>query len=410
LRATGEATAWAGSVLDPAHVDPTLDSRAVSFENTTGARGAGGTACAGRKGAPSRILAPGERVVLADLSGPGVVRHLWMTFPARSPERMRAQLLEIFYDDAESPSVSVPCLDFFGLPHGRPVAYHSALFAVNEGRGFNSTLPLPFRRRIRIEFVNASPRPTLLYYQIDYTLQPSLPDSQGLLHASFRRENPTRLREDFTIVAGLRGPGRFLGCVVGVRVIDHAAWYGEGEVKIYRDGDDALPTICGTGLEDYVGTAWGLGAHATPYGGAPLVVRDPDADKRTPPSANPDFVGFYRWHLPDPVMFERDLRVTIQQIGAMFFREGEEAEIARYEQTNPSAGPGWQRDVEPPLIAWGLAERVDDYCATAFVYCLEAQGVAPVEVATAVADIERRPYESKRLGDVVPGIVTPAAT
>ncbi len=397
------------SILDPACVDPTFDSRAVSFENTTGARGAGGTACGGRKGSPSRRLAAGERVVLADLAGPGVVRHIWMTFPPAPPERMRALLLEVFYDDAEQPSVSVPCLDFFGLPHGRPVAYHSALFAVNEGRGFNCTLPLPFRRRIRIEFVNASRRPTLLYYQIDYTLQPHLAASQGLLHASFRRENPTRLREDFTIVDGLRGPGRFLGCVVGVRVIDRAAWYGEGEVKIYRDGDEAHPTICGTGLEDYVGSAWGLDAHFTPLGGAPLVVRAP-AEAGVPPNPNPDFVGFYRWHLPDPVMFSSALRVTIQQIGAMFFRAGEQSEIARYERSNPPAGSGWQRDVKPPLIAWGLAERVDDYCATAFVYCLEPQAVPRSDVATVVADIERRPYESTRRDDTQIGVIEPSAS
>lgn len=396
------------AILDPSHVDPTLDSRSVSFENPTGARGAGGTACAGRKGSPSRRLAPGERVVLADLRGPGVLRHIWMTVPPAAPERLRALLLEVFYDDADEPSVSVPCLDFFGLPHGRPVAYHSALFAVNEGRGFNCTLPLPFRRRIRIEFVNASPRPTLLYYQIDYTLQTSLGDSQGLLHASFRRENPTRLREDFTIVDGLRGPGRFLGCVVGVRVIDHAAWYGEGEVKIYRDGDAAFPTICGTGLEDYVGSAWGLGAHATPLGGAPLVVKAPE-QAGAPANANPDFVGFYRWHLPDPVMFASALRVTLQQIGAMFFRAGEEAAIARYEQTNPPAGAGWQRDVKPPLIAWGLAERVDDCCATAFVYCLDAQPVPRVEIAAAVADVERRPYEMPRRDETPTGVLAPTS-
>jgi len=378
------------AVLDPAHVDPSLDCRAASFENPTGARGAGGTAHAGRKGAPSRRVEPGERVVLADLEGPGVIRHLWMTFPPGPPERMRSLLLEVFYDGADAPSVSVPCLDFFGLPHGRPVAYHSALTAVNEGRGFNSTIPLPFRQRVRVEFVNAGTRRTMLYYQIDYTLQAELAPSQGLLHASFRRENPTTLRRDFVIAEGLRGPGRFLGCNVGVRVIDHAAWYGEGEVKVYRDGDGELPTICGTGLEDYVGSAWGMGAHAAPHGGAPLIVRAPE----THPDANPAFVGFYRWHLPDPIMFARDLRVTIQQIGAMFFRAGDEEGLERYARTNPPAGPGWLRDVAPGLLAWGLAERVDDYCATAYVYCREPQPVPRVEAAAVLADIGRCAFET----------------
>jgi hypothetical protein len=290
----------------------------------------------------------------------------------------------------------VPCLDFFGLPHGRPVPYASALTTAQEGRGFNSYVPMPFDRRIRIELVNAAPRATILYYQVDYTLKPELPADLGRLHVTFRRENPTVMRRDFVIADGLHGPGRFLGCNVGVRVIDPGVWYGEGEVKIYRDGDDALPTICGTGLEDYVGSAWGMGAHSAPYGGAPLIVSSGSGP-------NPELVGFYRWHVPDPVMFERSLRVTIQQIGAMFFAAGQEDELARYEQTNPAAGDGWHRDLGPDVAAWGIAERVDDYCASAYVYCLEAQPVPRVDVDAALADIERRDFEPSPRQAHLPG-------
>ena len=262
---------------NPAFIDTSLDSRAITFENPHGRRGAGGTAFGGRKGAPSRVIAPGERVVLADIDGPGQIRHVWMTFLPGPPEQMRSQLIEIFYEGSDEPSVSAPCLDFFGMPHGRPVAYQSALASAHEGRGFNSYAPMPFRQNVRVEYVNASPSPATLYFQIDYTLQ-DLPEELGLLHVSFRRQNPTVMGDDFVIAADLRGPGRFLGCNVGVRVIDACMWYGEGEVKIYLDGDDALPTICGTGLEDYVGTAWGMGAHAMAYGGAPLVVQRPRGD------------------------------------------------------------------------------------------------------------------------------------
>jgi D-arabinan exo alpha-(1,3)/(1,5)-arabinofuranosidase (non-reducing end) len=374
-------------VWNPAFVDPSLDSRAVTFENPTGGRGRGGAAHGGRKGAPNRTLQPGERVVLADLDGPGVIRHLWLTFLPARPERMRGLVLEVFYDDATDPSVSVPCLDFFGLPHGRPVAYHSALTTAQEGRGFNSYIPMPFRRHVRVELVNGADRPVLLYYQIDVTLQRELSKELGVLHATFRRENPTMVRRDFVIAGGLRGPGRFLGCNVGVRVIDAGDWYGEGEVKVYRDGDTELPTICGTGLEDYVGSAWGMGTHSAPYGGAPLILGDGDGH------GMPDFVGFYRWHVPDPIMFERDLRVTIQQIGAVSFRPGQEAELEAYERTNPVAGEGWHRDIEHGILAWGITERVDDYCATAYVYCRDPQPVPRVDLAAALADIERRDYE-----------------
>lgn len=375
---------------DPSRIDISLDARAATFENPSGGRGAGGTAFGGRKGAPSREIAAGERVVLADVEGPGTVRHIWMTFMPASPEAMRSQFMEVFYDDDAEPSVSVPCLDFFGMPHGRPVAFHSALMSANEGRGFNSFVPMPFRRRIRVEYVNASEAGAVLYYQIDYTLQPALPVDVGLLHVSFRRENPTVMRRDFVIADGFRGPGRFLGCNVGVRPIDDCAWYGEGEVKVYRDGDHQLPTICGTGLEDYVGTAWGMAAHFAPFGGAPLVVRRPTEPGER--SVTPDFVSFYRWHVPDPIVFTTELKVTIQQIGAAFFRQGEEERLAAYDSTNPAAGRGWIRDVFG-LLAWGIAERVDDFCATAYVYCRDAQPVERLDVTAAIADIARRDHE-----------------
>jgi hypothetical protein len=118
-------------------------------------------------------------------------------------------------------------------------------------------------------------------------------------------------------------------------------------------------------------------------------------------------VGFYRWHLLDPIMFERSLRVTIQQIGAAFFAVGQEEKMAAYEATNPVAGTGWVRDLAPGLLAWGIAERVDDYCATAYVYCTEAQPVPRVDVAAAVVDVERLPYEQPHPFELMAGITSP---
>lgn len=365
-------------------VTPTMESRSISFENPTGARGAGGAECGGRKGAAMRVIRPGERIVLADIEGPGTIRHIWMTFPPAAPEEMRAKLIEVFYDGHAEPSVSVPALDFFGIPWGRPVHLDSALTTLSEGRGFNTFIPIPFQSSIRIEYVNAGQRKAHLYYQVDYTLESALPEGTGYLHASYRRQNPTVMGQDFVIAEGLQGPGRFLGCVVGVRVLDSGFWYGEGEVKMYIDGDDQLPTICGTGLEDYVGTAWAMGAHYTQYMGSPLIVKDPEAA-----SGMPDFVGFYRWHVMDPVMFKQTLRVTIQQIGFEIFLEGQQDQM----DGKQPAGRGWLTPKLPGLIALGLAERVDDYCATAFIMCAHPQAVPRVQLAEALDGIGRLPYE-----------------
>src|SRR5690242_12356686 len=98
---------------------------------------------------------------------------------------------------------------------------------------------MPFDRRLRVELENGSDRALDVYYQLDFTLQ-TVPEDHGYLHASFRRENPTTMGRDFVIEAGLEGPGRFAGCNVGIRILDEGSWYGEGEVKMFIDGDDEL--------------------------------------------------------------------------------------------------------------------------------------------------------------------------
>lgn len=379
-------TPWTSD--DPARIDASQSIRTLSFENPSGAPGAAGSAHGGRKGAPNRMIEAGERVLLGDVEGPGRIRHLWMTFPPMPPTDMRALWLEITWDDAPGPSVCAPCLDFFGLPHGRPVPLSSALVAAQEGRGFNAWIPMPFRRRARIEIVNGSKRRFPLYYQIAYSEGP-VADDAGLLHASFRRENPTELRRDFTIVEGIAGPGRFLGCNVGLRILHDEAfsWYGEGEVKMYLD-DEALPTWCGTGLEDYVGTAWGMGAHQLPLQGVPLSLSDPKAGRPMP-----DFVSFYRWHLPDPIVYRERLRVTLQQIGAVAVPHGQGR--LREQLQDRIAGEGWlDFGGEGVLEAFGICERQDDICATAYSYAREAQAVARLDLDSVLADLERRPWET----------------
>ncbi|HEX2849940.1 MAG TPA: glycoside hydrolase family 172 protein [Acidimicrobiales bacterium] len=372
-------------MIDPSRLHRGALTRAATFENPTAAPGGGGRAGAGRKGAPSRVLAPGERVRLAEVEGPGRVTHLWATFAATdgatSPAVARSQLLEVSYAEVDAPSISVPAPDLFGAVHGIRTPYASALTAVNEGRGYTSRMPMPFAGGIAIDWENRSRSPVTLYYQVDLLLGAGTHDAEtGFLHATFRRENPTAPGTDFTITDGLEGPGRFLGMTGGVRVLEPERWWGEGEVKIYVDGDTDLPTVCGTGTEDYLDSAWGLGTFAAPETGAPAVFA-----AEGEPEHHHRLVSFYRWHLSDPVVFDERLRVTIQQIGASSFGVGQEAEWEAFRAAHQPAAGGWPAVDRLPVFA--LYERSDDWCATAFTYCARPQVVAPCALAVAIADL-----------------------
>jgi hypothetical protein len=360
------------------------ESRAATFENPAGDRGAGGTARGGRKGRPWWLIRAGETITLASFDGEGCVTHFWMTISqdgtTPSAHLLRGQVLEVSYG-SQAPSVSVPIGDFFGAVHGIAAPYASSLSAVNEGRGYSSRVPVPFRDGITMTFANRSEEAVILYYQVDVLLGP-VDDDVGYLHATFRRENPTTPSHDFAVWDDtLRGPGRFLGWTGGVRVHDERWWWGEGEMKFYIDGEH-LPSICGTGTEDYLDSGWGLGTFAAPETGAPLVtstMSDTDGSRH-------ELVSFYRWHVADPVVFSRSLRATIQQIGAAAFISGEEKAYEEFKASVQVAGRGWVENI-PGLAGLGLFERSDDWCGTAFVYLAEPQPVPPVDVAEAMRDL-----------------------
>jgi D-arabinan exo alpha-(1,3)/(1,5)-arabinofuranosidase (non-reducing end) len=359
-------------------------SRAATFENPTGAPASGGTVADGRKGAPWARIRPGEKVTLASFDGSGSLTHFWMTISQAGtppPGFLRAQVLEITYGTMDEPSVSVPIGDYFGAVHGLAAPYASALTAVNEGRGYSSRVPVPFRDGIMITYENHGERSAILYYQIDALLGPQ-DAAAGYLHATFRRENPTTIRDDFAVWdCDLHGPGRFLGWTGGVRVHDGRWWWGEGEMKFYFDGE-ALPTICGTGTEDYLDSGWGLGTFHAPETGAPMVtsVAGPTDDVKH------ELVTFYRWHMSDPVVFDRTLRATIQQIGAAGFPASQRSEYEAFKASVQSAGNGWSEELTG-LAGMGLYERSDDWCGTAFVYLETPQAVPRVDVENATRDL-----------------------
>jgi hypothetical protein len=290
-------------VHQPFLLDTGLVSRSISFENPTGKPGEGGKAASplgvGRKGSAYREVKPGETVPLCDLDGPGTIRHIWLTVENR-PENMRGVVLRAYWEGQEHPSIECPVGDFFGNAQGKIVTYGSAVHSSSSSGGMNIWLPMPFVKHARFTVTNETPKKTFLFYQMDLTLGDKLPADVGRLHVLFRRENPTVEKKDFEILPLRKNKGRYVGAVIGVRNLHPKQWWGEGEIKVYMDGDTQFPTICGTGSEDYVGLAWGLQQATFLYNGCSLREKG--------------LVSMYRWHLLDPYAWRKEARITIQQL------------------------------------------------------------------------------------------------
>ncbi|MEN8227719.1 MAG: glycoside hydrolase family 172 protein [Bacteroidota bacterium] len=332
------------------NVNTTLESRSISFENTTGAPGEGGKAAselgATRKGAPNKFIRTNETVVLCDIENSGTIRHIWMTgefinFPwikDEAPGRemiLRNLIVRAYWDGQEHPSIECPLGDFMGFAHSKITSYHSAVHSVGENGALNFWLPMPFTEGAKITLTNESDFNFTLFYQIDYTINDQHKEDVGRLHVLFRRENPTTQKEDFVLMPKRTGTGRFMGAVIGVRTL-YPGWWGEGEVKFYMDGDTDYPTICGTGSEDYVGLSYGiqnttfqyLGCNLNFKSDSTIKVRDCKDNKRK--EMNREYISMYRWHIPDPIYWKKECSVTIQQIGCCYYERDDDWSTATF--------------------------------------------------------------------------------
>jgi len=298
-------------------------SRSISPENLTGEKGKGGMATegTGKKAArelgqgwkisPSVKMKANELFTLADIRGSGAIQHIWMT----PTGHWRYLILRMYWDGESSPSVEVPVGDFFACGWNSYAHVSSLAVCVNPGSAFNCYWEMPFRKSAKITMENIGDEEVTVYYQIDYTLT-DIPGDAAYFHAQFRRQNPLSYKEVFTMLDNVKGWGHYVGTYMcwGVH---NTGWWGEGEIKFYIDGDKDFPTICGTGTEDYFCGSYGFENRAakqyqeftTPYAGMPQVIR-PDGMYNSQQR-----FGLYRWHIMDPIRFEKDLRVTIQALG-----------------------------------------------------------------------------------------------
>ena len=301
-------------------------TRSISPENFTGEKGKGGMATKGTgqrasrdlgqgwKVSPSVRLKAGTTLTLADIKGSGAIQQIWMT----PTGHWRYLILRMYWDGEKEPSVEVPVGDFFASGWGGYAHVSSLPVCVNPGSAFNCYWVMPFRKSARITIENIGEKGETVYYQINYTLT-DVPADEAYFHAQFRRANPLPYKQDYTLVDGIRGKGHYVGTYMAWGV-NNNGWWGEGEIKFFMDGDKKFPTICGTGAEDYFCGSYGFevtgsdgkkryGEYTTPYAGMPQVIRPDGLD-----NANTRF-GLYRWHVMDPVRFDKDLRVTIQALG-----------------------------------------------------------------------------------------------
>jgi hypothetical protein len=304
-------------------------TRSISPENFTGEKGKGGMADLkdndlhnvanashaardlgqGWKVNPYIRINPKETVTIAEMEGPGAIQHIWMT----PTGNWRFTIMRIYWDDEKEPSVECPVGDFFGMGWGVYAPLSSLAVCVNPGSAFNCYWTMPFRKKCKITMENINDQDAMmLYYQIDYTLT-EVPQDAAYFHAQWRRSNPNAT-SDYTIVDNIRGKGHYVGVYMAWQV-NNNGWWGEGEIKFFMDGDAKFPTICGTGTEDYFCGSYNFDRDGqykefyTPYAGLHQVIR-PDGTYRSQQR-----FGLYRWHINDPVRFEKDLKITIQDLG-----------------------------------------------------------------------------------------------
>jgi len=340
-------------------------SRSISGENPQGLPGAGGKESSplgrARKGRPCIALPRGVETTLADVHGPGVIQHVWVTVPDKTDAGffvLRDLVLRMYWDGEEQPSVEVPLGDFFANGFGARCVVNSLPIVVNPTGGMNCYFPMPFRRSARITVENQHPADiALFFYQVTYMLVPQLAAETAYLHAQWRRENITLAGRDFTILSDVSGAGKYVGTYLAWTSLERF-WWGEGEVKFFIDDDEQWPTICGTGTEDYFGGAWCFyedreGAftettYSTPFLGYPYFS---ESTKVFNSLLGTDYRridrvfdvmpkhGLYRWHVLDPILFSRRLRVTIQQIGhtgrELFERTDDVSSVAYWYQGEP---------------------------------------------------------------------------
>jgi Protein of unknown function (DUF2961) len=296
--------------------------------------------------ADARQIAKGETLTLLDEAGPGLISHVWVTIASDDPHHLKALVLRMYWDGEGTPSVEAPIGDFFGLGLGEYFLYQSTPLMVGSDKALNSFFPMPFQKHARITVTNeGSEKTDAFYYNIDYRSYPKpLPADELYFHAQYRQAAPNKgwtnqwQSNDAALVndkKNLNGDGNYVwmeatgrGHFVGVTMSvleNQDGWWGEGDDMFFVDGEK-LPSINGTGSEDYFLGAWDFGNHAFSYGlfGAPVKGEEVAGGRSS----------VYRFHLDSPITFTKSLRATIEH-GHANVRSDNFYSVAYWYQSEP---------------------------------------------------------------------------
>jgi len=295
--------------------------------------------------ADARPVAPGETLTLLDENGPGLIAHVWVTIASNDPAHLKALVLRMYWDGEVTPSVEAPIGDFYGLGLGDYFKYQSIPLQVGSEKALNCFFPMPYQKHARITVTNEGAIKTdSFYFNIDYrSYTKPLAADQLYFHAQYRQATPAKgttnqwkSNGDIDKKPNLEGDGNYVwveatgrGHFVGVTMSvlqNQDNWWGEGDDMFFVDGEK-LPSLNGTGSEDYFLGAWGF-QHPFAYGlyGAPVV--------------GPEFAGsrstVYRFHLDSPIPFTKSLRATIEH-GHANHRSDNYFSVAYWYQAEPHA-------------------------------------------------------------------------
>lgn len=288
----------------------------------------------------ARPIAPGGTLTLADLSGPGVIVHIWCTIAHDAPNYSRLLTLRMYWDGEKQPSVECPIGDFFGIGHGVDQSFMSLPIRVtSNGRARNCYWPMPFAKSAKITVTNESDKPCrAFYYYVDWQKHDNLPAGTPYFHAMYRQEHPCIMGRNY-LIADIEGAGHFVGTVQSVYHVS-SGWYGEGDDFFFIDGEKE-PRLRGTGTEDYFCDAWGFRQQDGPFYGTPLWEGGRTGDRGTA----------YRFHIPDPVVFKRSLRVEIEHKGSQEFPDGTKSGFIERDDLMSSVGFWYQTEPHKPWPA-----------------------------------------------------------